>query len=168
MIGNLLQRGFHGKTRPKRRLLYCPSLGRASKVLKVPVERDLDSLGICLSPIRFSQCSQNIIYENHETCDGNSSEFSDSSENLPTRLRANCKASQRYCSGSARKLRFCDQPEEVSVVSIQQIDILGMAVDSNAMCLALPSEPGEKHPKGVRGSDCKSPQNRTPICLRDV
>ena len=49
---------------PKRRLLYCPSLERVSKVLEDHLNKD--SMGICMPHIWAGQCPQDV-QQSHET-----------------------------------------------------------------------------------------------------
>ena len=101
----------------ERRILYRPSLDRASKVLKVPLEGN--SMGICVPPLRAGKCSQNI-HKNHKTCSGNSAELRDSPDYISirscnvSRLRADCQTPSRDCSKSPGELRFRYKPKEVS------------------------------------------------------
>lgn len=56
VTGPVKKRGFHAQTGLKRRILYCPGLERASKILKVHLEEN--SMGICMSSIRAGNSSE--------------------------------------------------------------------------------------------------------------
>ena len=130
------KRRFYGKIGPQRRILYCPSLVRASKVLKVPMEGK--SMGICVSPLRAGQCSQNI-HKNHETCGGNSAELRDSTDYISkrssnhSRLGADCQTP----TGDCENLGFVINLKKSVLSPVQKIEFLGMTVDSLTVCLAL-------------------------------
>lgn len=96
---------------PKRRLLYCPSLERVSKVLEDHLNKD--SMGICMPHIWAGQCPQDV-QQSHETCDGNSSGLGNSPDYIsgrpshyPGRLRTDCQTPSGNCSKSPRELGFC-------------------------------------------------------------
>ena len=166
VAGPSKKRRFYGKTGPQRCILYCPSLDRALKVLKIPLEGN--SLGICMPPLRAGQCSPNI-HKNHETCGGNTAEFRDSldyisrrSSNL-SRLGADCQTPSGNCSNSPRELGFRHKSQEVSVVPSTENRV------SRYDCgfvnpLPCPSQgQSQGYSQGVREFDCKSHDNSTPI-----
>ena len=148
------KRRFYGKTGPQRRILYCPSLDRASKVLKIPLEGN--SMGICMPPLRAGQCSPNI-HKNHETCGGNTAEFRDSldyisrrSSNL-SRLGADCRLHLATAQNLLENLGFVINLKKSVLSPVQKIEFLVMTVDSLTLCLALPRD----KVRGIR-RECES------------
>ena len=112
-------KGIQGEAGLKRRILHCSNLERGIKSSLGSSGRKLCE--ICLSVIRAGQCLQNI-HQNHKTCSGNSSEFRDSSSNiprrpsLPRRLRTDCSFLSENRLKSPRNLGFCNQPKKVSAI----------------------------------------------------
>ena len=121
-------------------------------------------MGICVSPLRAGQCSQNI-HKNYETCGDNSAEL---------RIRliiylddflilADCQTPSGDCSKSPGELRFRYKPKEVSVVPST-----GNRV-SRYDCgfvnpLPCPSQgQSQEYSQGARVFDCKSHYNSAPI-----